>query len=142
MIGAGISNGHKGHNRSRHCERPPIGAFKNQAETKEKSDIFNLQQPAIKTQFSLKLRNKYDILQDYDETDEEVVEKQWQDFEDAYKNSSRCTGVQKERTKSMDQQGVMGAIKRESYWRTTSSIQDQTGLSIIMWINIGVKTKK
>ena len=34
-----------------------------------------LQQPAIKAQFSLKLRNKYDILLDYDETDEEVVEK-------------------------------------------------------------------
>ena len=30
------------------------------------------------------MRNKYDILQDYDETDEEKVEKQWQDFEDAY----------------------------------------------------------
>ena len=38
--------------------------------------IIKLQQPAIKTQFSLKLCNKYDILQDYDETDEEEVEKQ------------------------------------------------------------------
>ena len=34
---------------------------------------------------SLKLRNKYDILQDYDKTDEKEVEKQWQDFEAAYK---------------------------------------------------------
>ena len=31
------------------------------------------------------MRNKYDILKDYDETDDEEVEKQWQDFEDAYK---------------------------------------------------------
>ena len=35
------------------------------------------------------MRNKYDILQDYDETDEEVVEKQWQDFEDAYKETAQ-----------------------------------------------------
>ena len=47
--------------------------------------IIKLQQPAIKAPFSLKLRNKYDILQDYDETDDEEVEKQWQDFEDVYK---------------------------------------------------------
>ena len=35
----------------------------------------------------MKLRNKYDILQDYDETDDEEVEKQWQDFEAAYKET-------------------------------------------------------
>ena len=56
---------------------------------RKKLDIIKLQQPAIKTLFSLKLRNKYDILQDYDETDEEVVEKQWQDFEAAYKETAQ-----------------------------------------------------
>ena len=34
------------------------------------------------------MRNKYDILQDYYETDE-VVEKQWQDFEAAYKETAQ-----------------------------------------------------
>ena len=43
---------------------------------RKKFDIIKLQHPAIKTQFSLKLRNKYDILQDYDEKDDEEVEKQ------------------------------------------------------------------
>ena len=51
--------------------------------------IIKLQQPAIKAQFSLKLRNKYDILQDYDETDDKEVEKQWQDFEGAYKETAQ-----------------------------------------------------
>ena len=46
-------------------------------------------QPAIQFQFSLKLRNKYDILQDYDETGDKEVEKQWQDFEDAYKETAQ-----------------------------------------------------
>ena len=35
------------------------------------------------------MHNKYDILQDYDETDNEEVEKQWQDFEDAYKETTQ-----------------------------------------------------
>ena len=35
------------------------------------------------------MRNKYDILQDYDETDEEEVEKQWQDFEVAYNETAQ-----------------------------------------------------
>ena len=35
------------------------------------------------------MRNKYDILQDYDETGDEEVEKQWQDFEDAYKETAQ-----------------------------------------------------
>ena len=54
-----------------------------------KSNIIKLQQPAIKAQFALKLRNTYEILQDYDETDEEDVEEQWQDFEDAYKETAQ-----------------------------------------------------
>ena len=56
---------------------------------RKKFDIMKLQQPAIKAQFSLKLRNKYDILQDYDETDDEEIEKQWQDFEAAYKETAQ-----------------------------------------------------
>ena len=56
---------------------------------RKKFDIIKLQQPAIKAQLSLTLRNKYDILQDYDETDDEEVEKQWQDFEDAYKETAQ-----------------------------------------------------
>ena len=56
---------------------------------RKKVYIIKLQQPAIKAQFSLKLRKKYDILQDYDETDDEEVEKQWQDFEDAYKETGK-----------------------------------------------------
>ena len=52
---------------------------------RKKFDIIKLQQASTKTQFSLKLSNKYDILQDYDETDEEIVETQWQDFGAAYK---------------------------------------------------------
>ena len=56
---------------------------------RKKFDIIMLQQPAIKAQFSLKLCNKYDILQDYDETDDKEVEKQWQDFEDAYKDTTQ-----------------------------------------------------
>ena len=56
---------------------------------RKKFDIIRLQQPAIKAQFSPTLHNKYDILQDYDETDEEEVEKQWQDFEAAYKETAQ-----------------------------------------------------
>ncbi|KAI0212444.1 Beta-1,4-N-acetylgalactosaminyltransferase bre-4 [Lamellibrachia satsuma] len=56
---------------------------------RKKFDIIKLQQPAIKAEFSLKLRNKYEILQDYDETGDEEVEKQWQDFEDAYKETAQ-----------------------------------------------------
>ena len=56
---------------------------------RKKFDIIKLQHPAIKAQFSLKLRNKYDILQDYEETGDEEVEKQWQDFEDAYKETAQ-----------------------------------------------------
>ena len=56
---------------------------------RKKFDIIKLHQPAIKAQFSLKLRNKYDILQDYDETGDEEVEKQWQDFEDADKETAQ-----------------------------------------------------
>ena len=55
---------------------------------RKKFDIIKLQHPAIKAQFSLKLRNKNDILQDYEETGDEEVEKQWQDFEDAYKETA------------------------------------------------------
>ena len=54
---------------------------------RKKCYIINLQQTPIKAQFSLNLRIKYGILQDYDETDDEEVEKQWQDFEDAYKET-------------------------------------------------------
>ena len=43
---------------------------------RKKVDIINLQEPAIKTQFSMNLCDKYGILQDNDDTDEEVVEKQ------------------------------------------------------------------
>ena len=82
--------------------------------TRKKFDIIKLQQPAIKAHLSLKLCNKYDILQDYNETDDEEVKKQWQDFEDAYKkNSSRSSGAQKESAKTMDQQGAMGVSRRE-----------------------------
>ena len=35
------------------------------------------------------MHNKYDILQDYDETDEEEVAKQWQDFEVAYNETAQ-----------------------------------------------------
>ena len=56
---------------------------------RKKFDIIRLQQPAIKAQFPPTLHNKYDILQDYDETDEEEVEKQWQDFEAAYKETAQ-----------------------------------------------------
>ena len=35
------------------------------------------------------MHNTYDILQDYDEIDDEEVEKQWQDFEDAYKETAQ-----------------------------------------------------
>ena len=40
---------------------------------RKKFDIIKLQHPAIKAQFSLKLSNKYDILQDYEETGDEEV---------------------------------------------------------------------
>ena len=62
-----------GHEGSRHCERPPISAIKTKLKLKRKQKnkvirkkfyIIKLQQPAIKAQFSLKLRNKYDILQE------------------------------------------------------------------------------
>ena len=62
-----------------------------------KFNIIKLQQPAIIAQFSLKLRNKYDILQNYDETDDEEVEKQWQDFEDAYKETAQEVLVYKKK---------------------------------------------
>ena len=57
-------------------------------EHRMKFDTMKLQEPAIKTQFQLKLRNKYDVLQDYDEV-EDVVESKWQDFEDAYKETAK-----------------------------------------------------
>ena len=38
---------------------------------RKKFDIIKLQQPAVKVQFQTQLRNKRDILQDYNETDEE-----------------------------------------------------------------------
>ena len=72
---------------------------------RKKFDIIKLQQPAIKAHFSLKLCNKYDILQ----------------------NSSRSTGVQKEMAKTMDQLGVVAASRREK----TNIEQSQTGLSRI-----------
>ena len=56
---------------------------------RKKFYIIKLKQPAIKTQFSQKLHNKYDVLQDYNEIDEEVVEKQCQDFEAAYKETAQ-----------------------------------------------------
>ena len=81
---------------------------------RKKFDIIKLQQPAIKAQFSVKLRNKYYILQDYDETDNKEVEKQWQDFEGAYKETAQeVLGYKKERAKTMDQQGVVGVSRRE-----------------------------
>ena len=67
---------------------------------RKKFYIIKLEQPAIKAQFSLKLHNKYDILKDYDETDDEEVEKQWQDFEDAYKETAQeVLGYKKKRQK-------------------------------------------
>ena len=80
-----------GHERSRHCQRPPISVIKNQAETKEKTKEQGDQKEICYNyaQFSLKSHNKYDILQDYDETDDEEVEKQWQDFEAAYKETAQ-----------------------------------------------------
>ena len=60
---------------------------KNKA-VRKKFNIIKFQQPAIKA-LSLKLRNTYDILQNYDETDEEEVEKLWQDLEDAYKETAQ-----------------------------------------------------
>ena len=91
-----ISNGHWGLERSRYCERPPISAIKMKLKRTQKNKVIRkkfyitkLEQPVIKAQFSLKLHNKYDILQDYDETDDEEVEKQWQDFMDAYKETAQ-----------------------------------------------------
>ena len=66
--------------------------LKNQQKKKairKKCDIIKLDQPAIKARFSLKLANAYDILQDYDETNKEEVDKQWQDFADAYKETAQ-----------------------------------------------------
>ena len=56
---------------------------------RKKFDIIKLKQPAIKAQFSQKLLKKYDILQDYDETGDEEVDKQWQGFEGAYKETAQ-----------------------------------------------------
>ena len=113
-----ISNGHWGLERSRYCERPPISAINMKLKRTQKNKVIRkkfyitkLEQPVIKAQFSLKLHNKYDILQDYDETDDEEVEKQWL-YGCIQRNSSRSTGVQKERAKTMDLLGV-GASRRE-----------------------------
>ena len=63
---------------------------------RRKFDTMKLQQPAIKMQFSLKLRNKYDVLQDYNETDG-TVEERWQGVEDAFKETAQEVLGYKER---------------------------------------------
>jgi len=38
-----------------------------------------------KSQFSLKLSNRYDVLHDYDEEENNIVKRRWQGFEMTYK---------------------------------------------------------
>ena len=51
-------------------------------------DTTKLKEPDIRTQFIIKLKNRYDVLQDY-EVSEHIVEKKWQKFEDAYKETAK-----------------------------------------------------
>ena len=65
--------------------------------SRRKFDTGKLQQSAIKTQFTLKLKNRYDVLHDYDEV-EAVVKRKWQDFEDAYKEAAKMYGDTEKRS--------------------------------------------
>ena len=49
---------------------------------RRKFDTIKLQQPAIRLQFSIKFKNRFDVLQEYEEL-EDNAEKKWQEFENA-----------------------------------------------------------
>jgi len=100
---------------------------------RKKFDIIKLQQPAIKAQFSLKLRNKYDILQDYDETDEEVVKKHWQNFEAAaqevgllgYKKKGQNPWISKESELAEEKKLLKNNIKQTMSDRIKQNYMDK-----------------
>ena len=57
---------------------------------RRKFDTIKLQQPAIRLQFSIKLKNRFDVLQEYEEL-EDNTGKKWQEFENAYKETAKET---------------------------------------------------
>jgi hypothetical protein len=57
-------------------------------ENRKKFDTVKLQQPAFKTKFSLTLRNKFDVLQDYEEL-EDTVERKWENVEKAFNETAK-----------------------------------------------------
>ena len=57
---------------------------------RRKFDTIKLQQPSIRLQFSIKLKNRFDVLQGYEEL-EDNAEKKWQEFENAYKETAKET---------------------------------------------------
>ena len=57
-------------------------------ENRKKFNTVKLQQRTFKTQFSLTLRNKYDVLQDFREL-EDIVEKKWQKVEKAFNEMAK-----------------------------------------------------
>ncbi|XP_072025119.1 craniofacial development protein 2-like [Amphiura filiformis] len=56
--------------------------------TRRKSDTTKLQQTTIRSKFKIELKNRFDVLQDYEDV-EESVEKKWQHFENAYKETAQ-----------------------------------------------------
>ena len=57
-------------------------------EKRKKFNTVNLQQRTFKTQFSLTLRNKYGVLQDYKEL-EDIVEKKWRKVEKEFNETAK-----------------------------------------------------
>ncbi|XP_072018662.1 uncharacterized protein [Amphiura filiformis] len=56
--------------------------------TRRKCDTTKLQQTTIRSKFKIELKNRFDVLQDYEDV-EESVEKKWQNFENAYKETAQ-----------------------------------------------------
>ena len=57
-------------------------------ENRKKFNTVKLQQRTVKTQFSLTLRNRYDVLQDYEEL-EDIVERKWHKVEKAFNETAK-----------------------------------------------------
>ncbi len=76
----------------------------------KKYDFAKIQQPATKAQFTLKLKNRFDALQDYEDL-EENVEEEWHGFEKEFNGTAKEVIGLKTRTETLDQQEIMGSCR-------------------------------
>ena len=66
---------------------------------KRKFDTTKLHQPSVRAKFTIELKNRYYVLQDY-EDGENCVEEKWQKFEDAnIETSKKILGYKKKGSK-------------------------------------------